>query len=380
MISLDAFRTQVRDWVLSASIPAVADDLDLRFTQLRAWQRALYDAGLIGINWPPEWGGRGLSHRHQQVFSEELARVRAPQPIGLIGLDVVGPSIGRFGTPAQRAALLPPLLSGEQIWCQGFSEPGAGSDLAAITTRATRAGDQFVVDGQKVWTSWAHFADWCALLVRTDPAGRRHRGLSYLLVDMHSPGITVSPLRQITGESEFGEVFFDGVRVPAGNLVGGPGQGWMIAMDTLSHERGTFGLRRHLEISAPFGDAIDALRRAQAPLPPRLAETLGRARVAERVLRAQVIATLDRAAAHSEPSPLDSVDKLVLSWAEQEIFGAMRELLGPMLNDRASNAWGVRAMSAGRDYLYGRAASIYGGTRQIQRNIVADRLLGLPRD
>jgi alkylation response protein AidB-like acyl-CoA dehydrogenase len=365
MIDLDYFRHEVQTWLDSVEIPRIADNLDQRFTELRAWQHKLYDAGYVGLTWPAQWGGQGLSHRHQQVLGEELAAARAPQPIGLIGIDVVGPSIGTFGTPQQRAALLPSLLSGEQIWCQGFSEPGAGSDLAAITTRAVRDGDEFVVNGQKVWTSWAHAADWCALLVRTHQDTVRHRGLSYLLVDMQSNGISVRPLRQMTGESEFGEVFFDQVRVPVANLIGEVGQGWAIAMDTLSHERSTFGLRRYLEISVPFWDVIDKLRTERAILSDRQLTTLGHARVAQEVLHAQVDATLERVADQAGPSPLDSVDKLVLSWAEQEIFGSLRKLIGPLLNDRESKPWSLDAGAIGRDYLYGRAASIYGGSSEI---------------
>lgn len=377
---VEAFRQQVRAWLASVDIPTIADDLDERFRELRAWQRHLYDAGLVGLTWPTEWGGRGLSYRHQQALGEELARARAPQPIGLIGLDVVGPSIGRFGSSEQREQLLPPLLSGEHIWCQGFSEPGAGSDLAAISTRAIRDGDGYAVDGQKVWTSWAGFADWCALLCRTDPDASRHKGLSYLLVDMRSPGISVRPLRQITGEAEFAEVFFDSVRVPSTNLVGSEGQGWAIAMDTLSHERGTFGLRRYLEIGVPLWDAMDTLRRSRPALSEQQRACLGRAHVAHQVLSAQVTATLDRAAENGGPSSLDSVDKLVLSWAEQQIFGALRGLVGPLFNDLDADPWGLNSAAIARDYLYGRAASIYGGSRQIQRNIVADRYLELPRD
>jgi alkylation response protein AidB-like acyl-CoA dehydrogenase len=373
----------VRAWLLSAEIPSAAGDLDARFAALRVWQSVLHAAGLTGLTWPAAWGGHDLTYRHQYILNTELVLARAPQPIGLIGLDVVGPSIGIYGTPRQRQQLLPPLLSGEHIWCQGFSEPGAGSDLAAITTRARREDDgHLVVEGQKVWTSWAPFADWCALLVRTGAADARHRGLSYLLVDMRSPGITVRPLRQMTGESEFGEVFFDGVRVPAANLLGTDGQGWEIAMDTLSHERGTFGMRRQAEVSGQLWNAIDALRRrrpAEAELPARVVTAIGRALVADKVLRAQVSATVERADSGGGDPALDSVDKLILAENEQAIFGALRQVMGPLLNDLESSAWQIRAADVAHDYLYGRAASIYGGTSQIQRNIVSERMMGLPR-
>jgi alkylation response protein AidB-like acyl-CoA dehydrogenase len=379
---IEAFRASVRAWLGSVAIPSPAGGLESRFAALRDWQYALHDAGLTGLTWPKAWGGQGLTYRHQHVLNIELVLARAPQPIGLIGLDVVGPSIGTYGTPRQRQELLPPLLSGAAIWCQGFSEPGAGSDLAAITTRARPADGHFVVEGQKVWTSWAPFADWCALLVRTGSASTRHRGLSYLLVDMRSPGITVRPLRQMTGESEFGEVFFDDVRVPATNLLGTPGQGWEIAMDTLSHERGTFGMRRQAEVSGQLWSAIDAMRAsrpAEDPPPAGVIAAIGRALVSDKVLRAQVAATVDRADRGGGSPALDSVDKLVLAENEQVIFGALREVMGPLLNDLEGSAWQVRSAVVAHDYLYGRAASIYGGTSQIQRNIVAERMMGLPR-
>jgi alkylation response protein AidB-like acyl-CoA dehydrogenase len=379
---LEAFRTSVRAWLASVQIPTPSDELDQRFLDLRGWQGVLYDAGLIGLTWPKEWGGRDLSYYFQQVLNTELVLARAPQPIGLIGLDVIGRSIGAYGTPQQRRDLLPPLLSGAHIWCQGFSEPEAGSDLAAVRTRGRRDGEEFVVDGQKVWTSWASFADWCALLVRTDEGSARHRGLSYLLVDMRTPGITVRPLRQMTGESEFGEVFFDSVRVPCANLVGTAGQGWEIALDTLSHERGTFGMRRQAEVSGPLWSAIDSLRietAGGALLPDGVVASIGRSLVADKVLRAQVAATIERANSGTGASPLDSVDKLVLAECEQQIFGGLREVLGPLINDHDGGAWQLRSALVARDYLYGRAASIYGGTGQIQRNIVAERLMGLPR-
>jgi alkylation response protein AidB-like acyl-CoA dehydrogenase len=379
---LDVFGSSVRAWLTSVVIPSLSDELEPRFLELRAWQRTLYEAGLIGLTWPKAWGGQELSYYHQQILNTQLVMARAPQPIGLIGLDVVGPSIGTYGTPQQRQDLLPSLLSGAHIWCQGFSEPGAGSDLAAIRTKARVAGDEFIVDGQKVWTSWASFADWCALLVRTDSGAVRHHGLSYLLVDMRTPGITVRPLRQMTGESEFGEVFFDDVHVPIANLVGTVGQGWEIALDTLSHERGTFGMRRQAEISGPLWNAIDSLRAQQSAgqsLPASVIAAIGRAVVADKVLRAQVAATVERASNGGGASALDSVDKLILAECEQEVFGSLREVVGPLLNDLEGGAWQVRSAAVAHDYLYGRAASIYGGTSQIQRNIVAERMMGLPR-
>jgi alkylation response protein AidB-like acyl-CoA dehydrogenase len=369
---LDDYRREVRAWLRDAPVPAPPRSEEERFTSQRAWQRVLYDAGYVGLAWPREWGGQGLTLRHQVVLNEELERVSAPHPIGLIGLEVVGPSIGRFGSPDQRASFLPSLLSGEDIWCQGFSEPGAGSDLASLSTRAVRDGDEYVVTGQKVWTSWAHKASWCALVVRTDPASSRHHGLSYLLVDMASSGVEVRPLVQITGEAEFHEVFFDEVRVPVGNVLGEEGGGWAIAMDSLSHERGTYVLRRRAEVGNAFHDALE---RVGDDLPDQLVASIGRAEVGLRTLRAQTWATMARLESGVSAPPFDSMDKVVLTDVEQQVGHTLRDLLGT-----AISAWDAEPGTALRDYLFSRAISIYSGTQQIQDNIIAQRHLGLPRD
>ena len=375
---LDAFREAFRAWLNNAAVPGPGP-IEPRFEAIRSWQRTLYEAGYVGVSWPVEWGGRGLTLRHQQVVNEELGRLRAPQPVGLIGLEVIGPSIGRFGTPEQRARFLPPLLAGTDIWCQGFSEPGAGSDLASLTTRAVRDGDEYVLSGQKVWTSWAHHASWCAVVARTDSTAAKHRGLSYLLVDMQSPGIEVRPLVQITGEAEFNEVFFDDVRVPADNLLGKPGAGWSIAMDTLSHERGTYVLRRRIEVASAFYQAVERVESPGA-LPEHIVISIGAAEAALRSLRAQTWATLARHESGTSTPALDSMDKVVLTNAEQQVGHALRDLLGP-----AVSAWDAESGAGGpatalRDYLFSRAISIYSGTQQIQNNIIAQRHLGLPRD
>src|SRR5581483_9227314 len=198
-------------------------------------------AGYVGLTWPKEFGGGGAPHSHQGIYLEETARIGAPDHIGGIGLGMAGPTIIVWGSDEQKARYLAPLLSGEEVWCQGFSEPGSGSDLAGAKTRAVLDGDEWVVNGQKVWSSWAHLADWCILVVRSDPDAEKHRGLSYLLVDMHSPGVEVRPLKQITGDPEFNEIFFSDVRVPRHSMLGQPGDGWAVAMTTLLHERGTLG-------------------------------------------------------------------------------------------------------------------------------------------
>ncbi|GAA1828417.1 acyl-CoA dehydrogenase family protein [Pseudonocardia ailaonensis] len=379
---LGEYRERARDWLRRATIPTVPLDLDGRFRVLRDWQRTLHEAGWVGITWSRDAGGQALSPWHQLAFSEELTRAGAPQPIGLIGLDVVGPSIDKFGTDQQRRTLLPRLLSGADIWCQGFSEPDAGSDLASLSTRAVPDGDDFVVDGQKVWTSWAPYAQWCALLVRTGDTGSRHRGISYLLVDMSSPGISVRPLVQMTGDTEFGEVFFDSVRVPRANLVGEVDGGWPIAQDTLSTERGWYTLRRQIEFSVGVQDAAAELcghyEQAGASPSARVAAGLGRAAVAARALEAQTRRTIDRLVTSPGPNPMDSVDKLTVNELEQRIFASLVDLVGP----GRTTTTAVRGLDTSRwtkEHYYSRAASIYGGTSQIQRTIIAERMLGLPR-
>lgn len=375
---LDTYREQVRGRLADMDVPDVPLELDARFAVLRRWQQVLFDAGWLGIAWSRESGGQGLTPMHQLVVVEELVRARAPQPIGLIGLDVVGPSIDLYGSEWQRRELLPRLLSGQDIWCQGFSEPDAGSDLASLQTRAVRHGEEFVVSGQKVWTSWAHEAQWCALLVRTDPGAAKHAGISYLLVDMASPGVTARPIEQMTGDREFCEVFLDEVRVPRRNLLGEENAGWAIAMHTLGTERAAATLRRRVECEVALEDAVGELRRDGAD-DARTRAAVGRAHIALRVLGARTRRTVARLAAGTGASPEDSVDKLVLNDAEQTLFAELADLLGPLRSTPGARPRGLRSERWVHDHLFSRAASIYGGSAQIQRNIVAERLLGLPR-
>lgn len=382
--ALQNYRMTVREWLATHTPGPVPDnDFDARFQVLRAWQRTLYDAGYVGIGLPPEWGGQGHDDSYAYVFTEELARAGLPAPIGLIGLDVVGPTLVTYGTPQQREELLPPLLSGEEIWCQGFSEPGAGSDLAAISTKAVLEDGVYRVSGQKVWTSWAHYARRCALLVRTGSPESRHRGLTYLIVDMTAPGVTARPLEQMTGDPEFCEVFFDDVRVPVENVIGVAEGGWDIAMDTLSHERATYAFRRRVESTAAHRSSaalISAhLASTGTDAPERLLEQLGRADVALRVLEAQNLETLRRLVTGGGPPALDSIDKLVVNACEQQVFRVLYHWVSASAAAMDTSAYGLSSGKAVREYLYSRAASIYGGTAEVQRNIVATRGLGMVR-
>src|SRR5579863_4583009 len=233
---------------------------------MRDWQRRLYEGGFLGMAWPKEFGGQGASQIEMAIFNEEVARVRAPAPLNVLGLTMAGPTIITYGTDEQKERYLKPILTADEIWCQGFSEPGSGSDVAAARTRAELQGDEFVVNGQKVWTSFGHISDWCMLLVRTDSDAPKHRGLSYLLVDMKTPGITVRPLRQMTGESEFNEMFFEDVRVPRHNLLGGLNNGWQVAMTTLANERGTMSLAMAARFFITFTEMVSMCRSLDRPV------------------------------------------------------------------------------------------------------------------
>lgn len=379
---LQSFRGAIRLWLSEQDIPVVPLEVDERFDVLRAWQRRLFEAGWLGVDWPIEEGGRGLTLLHQAAVMQELILAQAPLPPAVVNLVVAGPTIVGFGTPEQKRRYLPPLLAADELWCQGFSEPDAGSDLAALRTTAQIDGDDFVVNGQKVWTSYAHRADFCALLCRTDSSAPRHKGISYLIVDMRAPGITVRRLKQLTGDAEFSEVFFDDVRVPVANLLGELNDGWRVAMHSLSNERSRILLQRHTSAEVALQTIIDALRarRALTGLAPphEMLRRLGRCRVQLAALEAQTRLTVQRLLRHEPPGALDSVDKLVLSEVEQSVYALGMDVLGPY-RLAGGQPWGLEAERWQHDYFYARSWTISGGTLQIQRNIVAERLLGLPR-
>jgi alkylation response protein AidB-like acyl-CoA dehydrogenase len=360
----DRLRGEVRSWLSNTAPRKLPEDYDQRIDHLRDWQRRLYDAGWLGWGWPSEYGGRGGTVVEQLIVYQEIARARAPMPAGLVGLEVVGPTIAHFATPEQGRRFVKPLLRGDEIWSQGFSEPDSGSDLASLSTRAVADGDDFMVTGHKVWTSQAQHSQWCAVLARTDPVAPRHKGISYLLVDMATAGVTVRPLAQPTGDPEFGEVYLDAVRVPRANLLGPLNDGWKVAMATLAFERGPAMLRRFSEIQAAF-DATQAemRQRLSAHEMDLLAGRIGECVALLAAMEARSYRIVDRIQ-RAEHTAEDSIDKLFLTRVEQTVFGLAFDVLG-----------GGRL----HDYLFGRAASIYGGTSEIQRNLVAERWLGLAR-
>jgi alkylation response protein AidB-like acyl-CoA dehydrogenase len=374
-----AFRAELRAW-LEENLPdelrghrggAARFDGDAG----RAWSRALYDAGYAGLTWPKEYGGAGALYTHQAIFLEEMARAEAPPHVGVIGLGMAGPTIMAHGTAEQKARYLQPILAAEEIWCQGFSEPGAGSDLAGVRTSARPENGKFVVDGQKVWSSFAHIAHFCILLTRSDPSSTRHAGLTYLIVDMKAPGVEVRPLTQITGEAEFNEIFFSGVEVPAENVLGEVGGGWQVAMTTLLHERGTLGfaLQAALEVQ---------VRKLTALARDRGADPLQRDRIAREWIEMQALRftnyrALSQLVKTGMPGPEGSISKLVWSEANQRVTKLALELLGPDAALAEENApyggyWQYQQLRS-------RGNTIEAGTSEVLRNIVAERVLGLPR-
>ena len=377
-----AFADEARRW-LEANVPAAwrrdhcwsRSDDPMWFEIARPWQRKLHEGGWSAIAWPREHGGRGATVVERWLFEEALDRVGAPRPAAGAYVDLIGPAIRQHGTDAQRRRFLRPLLTGDDLWCQGFSEPGAGSDLAALRTRGERDGDVFVVSGQKVWTSYAEVADWCFLLCRTEPEQPKHRGISLLLVDMKAPGITVRPLKQMTGDAEFCEVFFDGVRVPVDMLVGTPGAGWQIAMGVLAHERGpvwTFTFQRKIRRSFErlLRDARDSAAGRRALADPVLRDRLARSWIDVELLRLAGYRSLTKLQRTGHPGVESSVEKVLGSEIDQRLQELGPEVLGPAAFD--DPAWC-------REFLYSRSETIMGGTSEIQRNVIAQRILGLPR-
>jgi len=363
--------------------------LDTRIEALRGWQARCHRAGYVGRAWPREFGGGGRPPVEQIIVDQELAAAGAPEFVNVVGLDVLGPSLLRFGTDEQRRRHIPPILDASEIWCQGFSEPDAGSDLASLRTSATERDGHFVLSGQKTWVSWGQFARWCGVLARTalDSTGKTgppHRGISMLIVDMRSPGVDVRPMTQITGHAEFCELFFDDVKVPAQNLLSAPGDGWKIAMYTLGHERGTAALPRQVKLRTWLDRLAATLARRELDGRVLLDEpgaqaALAQAMIGIEVLRYHAERTVGEFLSGGAVGPDSSSVKLLMAEAEQRLAATAVEVLGPVIEHGADDADEEDAFWE-ETYLYSRAASVYGGTRQIQRNIIADRVLALPQE
>jgi alkylation response protein AidB-like acyl-CoA dehydrogenase len=385
------FRQELRDW-LDATLPTLPpeppfEDWAAKRDYDTGWQRRLYDAGYAGISWPTEYGGRGATPSEELIFLEETERAGAPY----VGCNFVatlhaGPTIAAEGTPGQRARYLPPILRGEHVWCQGFSEPGSGSDLASLRTRAVRDGDHYVVTGQKIWTSHAQVADYCELLVRTDPDAPKHRGITWIVMPMDSPGIEVRPMRTLTGESEFSEMFLDEVRIPAGNVVGAENDGWRVAMVTFGFERGTAFVSELLGSMRLLADLVDIARKTPQGGATAWDDAAVRSELTTIAadLDAQWALTkrnVSRAARHGNAGVGGSVFKLAYHETRERMGEAALRLLGrARLAFDDPTGLSPRHLDHVEQTLYALSLSIAAGTAQIQRNIVGERLLGLPKE
>jgi alkylation response protein AidB-like acyl-CoA dehydrogenase len=370
-----------RDWVKRRD---EEESMHARFEYLRAWQRKLYDAGWAGISWPKEFGGRGAQVMEQVIFIEEMARAEAPPMANVIALGLIGPTIIAFGTPEHKKRYLAKMLSAEEIWCQGFSEPNAGSDLASLSTTGVLDGDHFIINGQKCWTSYAWAADWCELVVRTDPTVPKHKGLTALLVDMHSPGIEVRGLKQMTGESEFGEIFFRDVHVPVENVVGKVNEGWGVAMGTLMHERGTFGAALQVNYRRNFNRLVEIAKQIDRNGKPAAEDPVIRQKLAQcyaeiEVMRLNQLRAFSRINETGVPGPEGSIQKIFWSELNQRFQQVAMEILGPygQLTHGSPNAFDEGQWAYG--YLRSRGNTIEAGTSEIQRNIIGHFVLGLPK-
>ncbi|OGL14318.1 MAG: hypothetical protein A3K12_02550 [Candidatus Rokubacteria bacterium RIFCSPLOWO2_12_FULL_71_19] len=387
----ERFRDELSRW-LGASCPGdwgrIRRTLEGREAQaafLIGWQRTLHAAGYVGLHWPTAYGGRGATVMEQAIFYEEMARARAPELPNAIGLDMAGPAIIAHGTEAQKLRHLPRILSAEHIFCQGFSEPDAGSDLASVQTRAERRNGAYVLTGQKVWTSYAHYANWCILLARTDPGAPKHKGLTYFIVDMQSPGFTVTPLRQMSGDAEFNELYLDQVEVPADNVLGRENGGWEVAITTLMFERGPRTLSRQLILRQGIAEALElaAARErngAAASRDPVIRQRLAQLYIDSETLRYSNLRILTRLLRGEQPGPEGAASKLFFSETWQRLLELGLELQGPygalwQGSDRAvaDGWWQFRQLRS-------RGDTIAGGTSEIMRNILAERVLGLPKD
>jgi alkylation response protein AidB-like acyl-CoA dehydrogenase len=350
----------------------------------RRWEDHICRAGWSGLGWPREHGGRALSLARQAMVLEILATLEAPLPLNALGHGILGPTLLLHGTPWQKARFLPPLLRNEEVWCQGYSEPGAGSDLAALATRAVRDGDHYRVTGHKIWTSFANHADWCFLLVRTDPDLPKHRGIAFLLVDLKSPGVRVRPIRQITGENDYNEVFFDAVRVPVSQRVGAESEGWSIAMAAAGFERGTYFLPRVVRMRVELRRLMRLAATRRIGATPCLDDPVIRDRLARLVVDIRVLGLhaermLATAASGAAPGVEGSVIKLLWSETHQRLMELALDILGPDVQFGPQEAAGPDRGRWQRDFLWTRAETIFAGTSEIQRNIIAERGLGLPR-
>ncbi len=365
------FRDELRGWLAENPAGEAPTEEDANYAWRRDFQRRLAGGGWAAVHWPREYGGRGATLTQSAIFFEELGRAGAPLPANVLGLLLAGPTIMAWGTQEQKDRHLAPIVTGDEIWCQGFSEPEAGSDLAALKTRAVKQGDEWIVTGQKVWTSGAQYSKWCMLVARTDTEAAKHKGLSYFLMDMEQDAVQVRPLRQITGESEFNELFIEEARIPAANLLGGEGNGWKVALTTLMNERA--GLAFFLQVR--LRQMLDRLLAEAADRglldDPVIADKLGELHLKAEVLRLTAYRGLTAIEKYGQPGPEGSLTKWMWSETNQQLTQFAADMLGPEVLERG-NPWAYELLRA-------RGNTIEGGTTEILKNIVAERVLGLPK-
>jgi alkylation response protein AidB-like acyl-CoA dehydrogenase len=367
-----AFRDELRAWFADHDPGHEPDgDEDAHYAWRQDFQRELANGGWAAVHWPTEYGGRGATLTQSAIFFEELGRSGAPLPANVLGLLLAGPTIMTWGTPEQKDRYLTPILTAEEIWCQGFSEPDAGSDLASLKTRAVKDGDDWVITGQKVWTSAAQYSKWCMLVARTDSEAAKHKGLTYFLMDMEQEAVQVRPLRQITGESEFNELFIDGARIPDENVLGGVGNGWKVALTTLMNERSGLGFFLQVRLRQLLDRLFEEAAARGRLDDPVVADRLGELHLKAEVLRLTALRGLTAIEKYGQPGPEGSLTKWMWSETNQEMTQFAADLLGPSALV-AGSPWAYELLRA-------RGNSIEGGTTEVLKNIVAERVLGLPK-
>jgi alkylation response protein AidB-like acyl-CoA dehydrogenase len=379
VITVDEFRAEVREWLADNLVGEYAALKGLggpgkeyqAFEERLAWNRHLAAAGLTCLGWPVEHGGRGLTVAHRVAFYEEYAKADAPDKVNHLGEELVGPTLIAYGTPEQQQRFLPTILDVTELWCQGYSEPGAGSDLANVATTAVLDGDHWIINGQKVWTSLAHWAQWIFVVARSEKGSKRHAGLSYLLVPLDQPGVEIRPINQLTGDSEFNEVFFTDARTDADLVVGEPGDGWRVAMGTLTFERGVSTLGQQIRYARELSGIVELAKANGAIDDPLIRERLTRAWAGLQTMRSYAMATMD-----VEQPGMDNVSKLLWANWHRDLGELAMDIKGKegLLTDGGEfDEWQ-------RLFLFSRSDTIYGGSNEIQRNIIAERVLGLPRE
>ena len=386
----DAFRQRVRTW-LAANIPDDWTKFGLSevprpeaYAFLRKWQATLYDAGFIGVTWPKEYGGQGLTFVEEMILHQEMALQKSPPMLNVLGVGMAGPTIIAYGTEEQKKRYPAKILSCEEIWCQGYSEPNAGSDLASLQTRAVKDGEHWVINGQKVWTSLAHIADWMMLLARTDPDAPKHKGITYFLLDMKSPGITVKPLKQITGDAEFNEVYFDNVRVHESQILGGLNNGWGVGLTTLMYERLALGFGIQVRLRIALDSLVDLARNTVKNGAPITQDPVMRQKLAQMWIDTEVFKytgarAITKLLKGELPGPEASTGKMMWVEGHQRLQELAMEIEGPFSQLMQGSPWAVANGHWQHTFLRSRANSIEGGTTEIQRNIIGERVLGLPK-